>query len=60
MITPKERADQIYNAFFMIVNDKDLAKKLSLLSVDNMSWAAYVKHESDYFSKMKKHIYDSY
>lgn len=56
---PEIRAQQIFDAFMMIVNDKELAKRLAFLSIENMSWAAHVRHESEYFSKMKKHIYET-
>jgi hypothetical protein len=58
MISATERADQVYRAFMSIVNDPELAKKLTFLSIENMSWAAHTKYEADYFSKMKKHIYE--
>lgn len=58
MMSPETRADQVYNAFMNIVGDANVAKQLTYLSIENMGWASYTKHEDDYFKKMKKHIYE--
>jgi len=58
MITPEQRANQLQAMFMKIVDDEKMAWRLTWLSTENMEWAAHFKYEQDYFSKMKKYIYE--